>query len=273
MATNPQLLTGVADGLAAAHQRGILHRDIKPENILLTQSGYAKLADFGLAKLYEQGGLSGTRTHTELGTRAGVIVGTIAYMSPEQASGQPLDARSDIFSFGVVLYEALAGKRPFPGASIPDVLHAIVHQPAAPLPDSVPLPLRLGRGESSQKDPADRFQSMRDMVVDFRCSCGKALLNRRNRLSTTDVRRLPPPSWSSWRRQAACSYCDRPHPRTRRPPRAYTQLTSFDSATQPALSPDGRLLAFVHGPETNVAFRGAPSEIYVMPASGGDPRR
>src|SRR5689334_14128377 len=99
-----ELLVGIADGLAAAHEAGILHRDIKPANILITRSGYAKLADFGLAKLAEQAasGDGLTRTITEELTRRGTVVGTIAYMSPEQASGRPLDARSDIFSFAIV---------------------------------------------------------------------------------------------------------------------------------------------------------------------------
>src|SRR4030095_8014310 len=96
------LLAGVADGLAVAHAAGILHRDIKPANILVTQSGYAKLADFGLAKLAEGQDADLTRAVTGNQTHPGMVVGTIAYMSPEQASSEPIDARSDVFSFGAV---------------------------------------------------------------------------------------------------------------------------------------------------------------------------
>ena len=129
-----ELLTGVADGLAAAHTAGILHRDIKPANILVAKNGYAKLADFGLAKLAkpERPSEDLTQTLTEAHTRPGAIVGTVAYMSPEQASGRPLDARSDIFSFGVALYELLAGRRPFSGSSELETLKTIIHgAPAA----------------------------------------------------------------------------------------------------------------------------------------------
>ena len=113
-----ELLVGVADGLAAAHAAGIVHRDVKPDNILVSTHGYAKLADFGLAKLFERRRRAAA-THADgaARTQPGMIVGTIAYMSPEQAAGKPADARSDIFSFGVVLYEMLAGRQPFAGAS------------------------------------------------------------------------------------------------------------------------------------------------------------
>jgi serine/threonine protein kinase/tetratricopeptide (TPR) repeat protein len=163
-----ELLTGVADGLAAAHAAGILHRDIKPTNILITKSGYAKLADFGLAKLEEpsQGDL--TRTLTDQHTRPGMIVGTIAYMSPEQASGQPMDARSDIFSFGVLLYELLAGRRPFTGATDLEVLQTVIHGVPQPLAEDVPVALRAVVEKALEREPSDRYQSMQEMVVDLR---------------------------------------------------------------------------------------------------------
>ena len=137
-----ELLTGIADGLAAAHAAGIMHRDIKPENILVAKNGYAKLADFGLAKLAEgkPGDLTGTVTETH--TQAGAIIGTSAYMSPEQASGKTLDARSDIFSFGVVLYEMVAGRRPFVAATDLELLKTVIHGQPPPLSEDLPAALR-----------------------------------------------------------------------------------------------------------------------------------
>jgi len=162
-----EMIVGVADGLAVAHAAGILHRDIKLDNILVTKSGYAKLADFGLAKL-ETANADRSRALTVQGTRHGVIVGTIAYMSPEQAAAKPLDARSDVFSFGIVLYELLTGTRPFAGASDLEVLQQILHGSPQPLPEALPSSLRAIVEKALERDPADRYQSMREMVVDLR---------------------------------------------------------------------------------------------------------
>jgi eukaryotic-like serine/threonine-protein kinase len=162
------VLVGVADGLAAAHQAGILHRDVKPQNVLVAKNGYAKLADFGLAKLSESIPSDATVAATAVATRRGVIVGTVAYMSPEQATGKVLDARSDVFSFGVVLYELLAGRRPFAGTTELEVLQTVIHGTAAPLDGAIPVPLRLIAEKALEKDPADRYQTMRELVIDLR---------------------------------------------------------------------------------------------------------
>jgi Tol biopolymer transport system component len=159
-----ELLTGVADALAVAHAAGVLHRDVKPGNILIDTNGYAKLADFGLAKLVGAGA-----TGTDSGrTQLGVVMGTVAYMSPEQAAGQPLDGRSDVFSFGIVLYELLAGRRPFEGANDLEVFKGIAHAPAPPLPDTVPELLRFAVDKALEKEPDDRYQTMQDLVADLR---------------------------------------------------------------------------------------------------------
>ena len=186
-----ELLIGVADGLAAAHNADILHRDVKPANILVSQSGYAKLADFGLAKSAEESarGASGSLT-----TQVGVVVGTIAYMSPEQAAGRAVDARSDIFSFGVVLYELLAGRRPFGGANDLELLQNVMHADPALLPDTVPQQLHGIVEKALEKEPAERYQTMRDFVVDLRRAVRRNLPPKQGAAAPTGSPRDPPPA-------------------------------------------------------------------------------
>src|SRR5688572_1787457 len=166
---------GIADGLDAAHGKGLIHRDIKPANIFITARG-PKILDFGLAKTTgDQSGQISSDGATRLGqspvTQAGTAVGTVAYMSPEQLRGQALDGRSDLFSFGLVLYEMLTGRPAFPGASSADISAAILH--AAPAPPRMLQPALSTRIEDIvlkllEKDREDRYQTAADLRADLR---------------------------------------------------------------------------------------------------------
>jgi serine/threonine protein kinase/Tfp pilus assembly protein PilF len=161
----------IADGLAAAHAQGITHRDLKPENIMVTRDGRAKILDFGLAKVAQTA--PGAEAVTQ--TQEGVVLGTVGYMSPEQVRGQAADARSDIFSFGLVLYEMLAGKRAFTGASSMDVLSAILKEEPADFPGSTPPALKLIVEHCLEKLPDRRFQSARDLSFALQSLSGSGL--------------------------------------------------------------------------------------------------
>ena len=162
----------VADGLGSAHAAGIIHRDLKPENIMITSSGYAKILDFGLAKLREGMTPAGETSVTAIRkTDPGVVMGTAGYMSPEQAAGRSVDHRSDLFSLGCILYEALTGRRPFAGASTVDTLHKILHSEPVPIRDlqqEFPLDLQRIVRKCLAKDPDERYQSARDLAIDLR---------------------------------------------------------------------------------------------------------
>lgn len=158
----------LADGLAAAHDRGIVHRDLKPENIFITRDGRVKLIDFGIAKPTAMA-LAGTTAETAAGdTAPGLVIGTVAYMSPEQIRANVVDHRSDLFSLGVVLFEMMSGKRPFEGRSAFDTMHAILTSEPPPLEAGSSPPLSPGLstiiGRLLEKEPQQRFQSARDLT-------------------------------------------------------------------------------------------------------------
>ncbi len=267
------LLTGVADGLAAAHAAAILHRDVKPANILVAKNGYAKLADFGLAKL-DAGDAPAdtTRTLTEGHTRPGVVVGTIAYMSPEQASGRKLDARSDVFSFGVVLYELLAGKRPFSGATELELLKTVIHGAPEPLAAEIPLALRMVVEKALEKDPAERYQSMRELVVDLRrvarqtvaepippvASVVAASAGRRPYWFVAAAALIGASAVAGWLAHGPSESVTNPLANA-----TFTRLTDFEGVERDAaISADGRFVAFLSN-------RSGPLDVWVSQVGTG----
>jgi serine/threonine protein kinase/Flp pilus assembly protein TadD len=188
--------TAVAEGLAAAHAKGIVHRDIKTENIYLTAGGGVKVLDFGLARLEKAAATPpGTSLTVTFETQQGVLLGTIAYMSPEQVRGHPADARSDVFALGGVLFEMVTGKHPFPGETTADVMAAILHDSPALLSESGRTrPTALDRviARCLEKDPARRFPSGGELAAALKATSADASLQDSVRQPHADTLVAPP---------------------------------------------------------------------------------
>src|SRR5262245_1818673 len=168
-----ELMIQVADGLATAHAAGVVHRDLKPENVMIAASGHAKVLDFGLAKLRPNlvDADASQGATVAAASAPGMLLGTVGYMSPEQVNGRPADHRSDVFSFGCLLYECVAGSRAFAGPSTIDTLHRIANVDSVSVASGLtaaPAELRRIVAKCLARDPEDRYQSMKETAIDLR---------------------------------------------------------------------------------------------------------
>jgi len=260
----------IASALAVAHEKGIIHRDLKPENLFITADGRVKILDFGLAKLAadarEVG--PGHRTARHL-TSAGMVVGTPGYMAPEQVRAQALDARTDIFVLGTVMYEMLTGQSPFERDSAVETMHAVMNvepPPLAPLNPKIPPSLDVIVSHCMEKNPRDRFQSARDLAFQLRTLPDVPTTATDVRWQPATARRLPKRlglALVAATAIAAAGYSlYRVNFTSEEKPRMFRQLTFADGLeTFPTLAPDGKSFAYVSAQSGN-------RDIYVQRVDG-----
>jgi serine/threonine protein kinase len=244
----------LADAVAAAHEKGILHRDLKPDNLMLSDEGRLKILDFGLAKLKPDAGVRGiSELPTNARTEEGRIVGTVAYMSPEQAEGKALDSRSDIFSLGIVLYEMATGERPFQGETTASVLSSILKDTPKSVTEINPaLPSLLGRivRRCLVKDAEHRYQTAKDLRIELQ-ELKREVASGELQEGVVPRKSATVPKWMLAAvvllAVGVALYLLRRSPeKTSHPTTTFTQLTSLGGVESfPSLSPDGNTIVYV----------------------------
>ena len=290
----------IADGLAEAHQRRIVHRDLKPHNVLITPAGRIKILDFGLAKAVAESGPTHDATTqmdaiTDKWQAGAGVLGTAPYMSPEQAAGKALDSRSDVFSFGTMLYELATGQRPFRGETSVQVVAKILEAEPSPIAAERPdLPAEVDRiiHRCLQKSPDDRYNDTRDLCADLRAAQDALRLvsGRSASVASGTAARTKATKGPVWRRAGAVAVAaavvavvgaifvisrwpGRRDATSSSEALSHRQLTFTGESSFPAISPDGAFLAYVRGEPWGEVFSTlvptAPQRVVIQDLAGG----